>query len=144
MLKLKLKFTLKLRLKLKLKAYSYSISYSYSNSNSHGTHTQTHTHTRSHTHTGMALERWIPHTGRICLTRCTHYKRCGRREDGVIPGPPKFNTLTPSSVVTAYLGVALVRPTRFNLEIRSTRPLNFGSRIGFGVILPIRRGLLWV
>ena len=41
-----------------------------------------------------------------------------------------------------------VRPTRFNLEIRSTRPLDFGrfctSRIGFWLILPTRCGLFWV
>jgi hypothetical protein len=39
---------------------------------------------------------------------------------------------------------AQVRPT----EIRSTRPLDLGrfrvSRIGFWVILPTRRGILWV
>jgi len=41
-----------------------------------------------------------------------------------------------------------VRPTRFNLEIRSTGLLNFGrlrtSRIDFWVILPIRCSLVWV
>jgi len=41
-----------------------------------------------------------------------------------------------------------LRPTRVNLEIPSTRPLEFGrfrtSRIVFSVNLPIRRGILWV
>jgi len=44
-----------------------------------------------------------------------------------------------------------LRPTRYHLEIRSTRPLDFGrfwaisdESDRFGVILPIRRSLFWV
>jgi hypothetical protein len=51
------------------------------------------------------------------------------------------------SVYLVHKGQGL-RPTRFNLEIRSTRPIEFGrfltSRIGSWVILPMRHGALRV
>ena len=59
-----------------------------------------------------------------------------------------FLTSTSHFNLSRFITKATLRPTRFNLEIRSTRLLIFGrfrtSRIGFWVILPISHGTLRV